>query len=327
MKFPLRLTAIVLLLLLVLPTAVLAAPASGQESGFAVCIADTSLRPEPESLEAMTSVLAGKSVRVLALDRAWAWVSCKGQVGYLPTALLTGLPEGDMSLGVGFAWFDGTDVLAAPASDSPLVARLSLGTAAAVTGVYGEYYQLGNANGESIGYVARQELLLQDYPCNPWEADFIARTRLLTEDTPIYLGQSKDVQALAEDLVSLAMDYIGCPYRWGGSGPSSFDCSGFVCYVFEQFGYSLERVANDIYLENGVQVSLGDLRIGDVICFTNTYGTRAACSHVGIYIGDGQFVHASERGVKISQLDGDYYLDHFLCGKRILGMDTVTTAA
>ena len=143
----------------------------------------------------------------------------------------------------------------------------------------------------------------------------------------MYLGQSKDVQALAEELVTLAMDYIGCPYRWGGCGPSSFDCSGFVCYVFEQFGYSLERVANDIYQENGKEVGLGDLRVGDVVCFTNTYSTRAACSHVGIYIGDGQFVHASERGVKISQLDGDYYLDHFLCGKRILGTDTMTTAA
>ena len=325
MKFPLRLTICLLVLMMLLSVAAFAAPAP--ESGFAFCVADTSLRPEPESLDALAALSAGKPVRVLGLDRTWAFVSCKGQVGYVPTALLSGLPEGDMSLGVGFAWFDETNVLASPAADSPLVARLNMGTAAAITGVYGGYYQLGNANGEAVGYVARQDLLLQDYPGSAWEADFIAGTKLLTQDTPIYLGKDKDVQALADELVNLAMEYLGCPYRWGGSGPSSFDCSGFVSYVYRQFGYTLERVANDIYLENGTLVSLENLQAGDVVCFTNTYSTRAACSHVGIYIGDGQFIHASERGVKISQIDGDYYLDHFLCGKRILATGAVTPAA
>ena len=325
MKFPLRLTVCLFVLMLLLSVAAFAAPPP--ESGFAVCAADTNLRPEPESMESLSAIPAGKPVRVLGLDRTWAWVSWKGQVGYVPTALLSGLPEGDMSLGVGFAWFDDTDVLASPTADSPLVARLSMGTAAAVTGVYGTYYQLGNANGEAVGYVARQDILLQDYPGSVWEADFIARTKLLTQDTPIYLGRSKDVQVLGDELVNLAMEYLGCPYRWGGNGPSSFDCSGFVGYVYRQFGYSLERVANDIYLENGTEVGLDNLQAGDVVCFTNTYGTRASCSHVGIYIGDGQFIHASERGVKISKIDGDYYLDHFLCGKRILGTNAVAAAA
>ena len=135
---------------------------------------------------------------------------------------------------------------------------------------------------------------------------------------------SRGTTSISRRLISDALQYVGVPYVFGGTSPEyGFDCSGFVQYVFALSGIDIPRTA-DYQFEIGTPVSKEDLIPGDLVFF-ETYAPGA--SHVGIYIGAGQFVHASERGVKVSQIDGDYYLDHFLCGKRILGVDTVTTAA
>jgi len=92
-------------------------------------------------------------------------------------------------------------------------------------------------------------------------------------------------------MVSLALTQQGKPYVWGGSGPNSFDCSGFVYWVFRQFGTYLPRTVRGQY-NAGSPVSKSDLRSGDLVFFKNF-------SHVGIYIGNGNFVHAPHTGTKV----------------------------
>jgi cell wall-associated NlpC family hydrolase len=111
-------------------------------------------------------------------------------------------------------------------------------------------------------------------------------------------------------VVGIAMQYLGVPYVWGGASPRGFDCSGLVMYVFAQIGVSLPHSSYAQY-NMGSAVSMGQLEPGDLVFFTGA-------SHVGIYIGGGQFIHAPHTGdvVKISSLSG-YYASAFIGGRRI----------
>jgi len=111
-------------------------------------------------------------------------------------------------------------------------------------------------------------------------------------------------------VVGIAMQYLGVPYVWGGSSPRGFDCSGLVAYVFAQIGVSLPH-SSYAQFGMGTPVSISQLQPGDLVFFTGA-------SHVGIYIGGGQFIHAPHTGdvVKISSLSG-YYSSNFAGGRRI----------
>jgi cell wall-associated NlpC family hydrolase len=111
-------------------------------------------------------------------------------------------------------------------------------------------------------------------------------------------------------VVGIAMQYLGVPYVWGGSTPRGFDCSGLVSYVFAQIGVSVPHSSYSQF-GMGTAVSISDLQPGDLVFF-------AGASHVGIYIGGGQFIHAPHTGdvVKISSLSG-YYSSNFAGARRI----------
>jgi cell wall-associated NlpC family hydrolase len=111
-------------------------------------------------------------------------------------------------------------------------------------------------------------------------------------------------------VVGIAMRYLGVPYVWGGSTPRGFDCSGFVSYVFAQIGVSVPHSSYSQF-GMGTAISINALQPGDLVFFTGA-------SHVGIYIGGGQFIHAPHTGdvVKISSLSG-YYSSNFAGARRI----------
>ena len=111
--------------------------------------------------------------------------------------------------------------------------------------------------------------------------------------------------ATGQDVANFACQFVGYNYAWGGKSPETgFDCSGLVYYVYQQFGYTLNRVAAD-QATNGVHVDASNLQPGDILCF---YSSSSYIGHVGIYIGNGYFVHASNSttGVIISALSGSY---------------------
>ncbi len=114
-------------------------------------------------------------------------------------------------------------------------------------------------------------------------------------------GSSSATDTSSNSIVAYAANFKGTPYAWGGNGPSSFDCSGFTCYVFAHFGIDLPRIASE-QQGVGTSVSRDELQPGDLVFF----GSPA--HHVGIYVGDGCMIHAPHTGdvVRISPLHSDF---------------------
>lgn len=140
-----------------------------------------------------------------------------------------------------------------------------------------------------------------------------ARAQEAEQSTPEVIGtitfptnQYTSNEELRTAIVDYAMQYLGNKYVHGGrSLASGTDCSGFTCYIYKDFGYSLSRTPGGQYSINGRSVSYDEIQPGDIIC----YG-KSKCTHVGLYIGDGQIIHSanSRKGVIISAADYDNIL-------------------
>jgi cell wall-associated NlpC family hydrolase len=119
---------------------------------------------------------------------------------------------------------------------------------------------------------------------------------------------------LAQSLARSALRFLGTPYAFGGDGPSGFDCSAFVQHVYGMAGISLPRTADAQY-DYG-RPAVGGPRVGDLVFFETYTG---GVSHVGIYLGDGKFVHASSsHGVMVSKLSESYWASRYLGAKRLI---------
>jgi cell wall-associated NlpC family hydrolase len=119
------------------------------------------------------------------------------------------------------------------------------------------------------------------------------------------------VAPVGQRAANVAMKYRGAPYQWGGAGPSSFDCSGFVRYVYAQVGVSLPHNAAKQY-QYGIPISRDSLQPGDLVFFDRL-------RHNGIYIGDGRFIHARQTGrrINVGALDDDWYRSRWVGARRL----------
>ena len=133
---------------------------------------------------------------------------------------------------------------------------------------------------------------------------------LAPNNTPI-LARNK-----VNALLQTARSYIGVPYRFGGTTPKAFDCSGYLQYVFAKNGINIPRTADEQYKLGLRTKSSQQLVPGDLVFFT-TY--EAGASHCGIYLGEDKFIHASSsKGVRVDTLKDDYWAPRYLGGKHIV---------
>ena len=196
------------------------------------------------------------------------------------------------------------NVRSGPSTNDSVVTSLIKGTDVIVKGESGDWYkvEVREASETHSGYV-RKDLLSDTKPES-------------TTSRSAEAGRTTDVTTYDTDLVSFAKNYIGCPYVYGGSGPSSFDCSGFTMFVYNNFGYSLPHTATG-QANYGTPVSKENLQAGDLVFFLD-YQTMDGIGHVGIYVGNGDFIHASSGSaysVTISNLNSGSYANRY-CGAR-----------
>lgn len=120
-------------------------------------------------------------------------------------------------------------------------------------------------------------------------------------------------------LIAEAEKYLGYPYVWGGSKPStSFDCSGFVCYVLDKSGvYPMSRTTAQGIFNQTSKIRPAEAKPGDIIFFTGTYDSSGPVSHVGIFVGDNMMLHCASGGVQYARMDTKYWTEHFYAFGRL----------
>lgn len=191
-----------------------------------------------------------------------------------------------------------------PGTSYPILCTVSDGNLFPITGKADGWYQI-SCNGRT-GYVSAEFILEKT-------VDDLLNGGGNTNDG---LTDSDYDGTKAQEIVNYALQFKGYPYVYGTAGPNSFDCSGFTSYVFNHFGYRLNRSSRD-QLRNGVPVDKSQLQPADLLLFSRDGNT---VSHVGLYIGNGKFIHASTSttGVIISDLYSTYYTNHYYAARRII---------
>ena len=192
-----------------------------------------------------------------------------------------------------------------------VVDSLILNSSVIVTGEINDWYQV-KVSGKT-GYIAKR-LLSSKKTEESTTRSSEERTNNQEQTTTNNVVTSK-----GEEVVNYAKQYLKCKYVYGASGPSTFDCSGFTMYVFKHFGISLSHSAT-AQSKKGTYVAKEDLQPGDLVFFKD-YQTMDGIGHCGIYVGDGNFIHASSGTgycVKLSTLLTGSYNTRYSTARRII---------
>jgi len=185
---------------------------------------------------------------------------------------------------------------------------IAIGTELPFIGETEEWYLVRLPNND-VGKIARQAVL-----GTPQKERPLIQTKKQTLE---YLDDVEESDEQRQEIIETAQQYLGKVYIWGGTSPRGFDCSGLTYFVYRMNGIELPRVSSLQYRAAlGKKVKKAHLNEGDLVFF-ETY--RPGPSHVGIYIGNNQFIHASPKhGVTISRLDDPYFKNRYIGAKAVL---------
>ena len=226
----------------------------------------------------------------------WYEVIYKGIKGYMSSQYLTFSQRLNAAFGTGTVQGTSVRFRSGPGTDSTILGSFDTGATMAITGVNGNWYQVSYNGG--TGYVCADYMTV-----SPGDGDVYAQTL--------------SVNDAAANVISTAKSLLDIRYRYGGTTTNGFDCSGYTQYVFAQNGITLDRTAAQQYANNGTSVAKSDLQAGDLVFFSSS---SQKVGHVGIYIGDGQFIPSSSGAGKviITSLNSSYYVNHYVGAKRVL---------
>jgi uncharacterized protein YgiM (DUF1202 family) len=234
----------------------------------------------------------GETVLVLDdLDNGWCKVRYKGNEGYMASKYLKLLGETEMKLGAGKVTGDSVRLRSQANYSCSTLKFLNKGYMLDIIGVSGEWYK-AVYNG-TTGYI---------------HSDYVSLVSIVSNDTV----------EMRDRLVDTAEKYIGCKYVWGGTSPTvGFDCSGLINYTYVACGIQVSRTSSSLYAE-AAKIARSELKYGDLVFFASP--SSWSVSHVGMYIGDGRFIHASSGAGKVvvSELSNTYYSTYFYGAGRIL---------
>ena len=258
----------------------------------------------------------GDYVIIYGKSGSWYQVNYNLTTGYMHESYLSTYSRKNVELGYGSVNANRVNVRSGPSTSYSSLAKANQGEQAYIIGFNNQWYKV--IYDSHIGYIRSDYLDLTE---TPYENADSQKSPLFFRD-----GQSTGVapsaaalkgqSSIAQQIITNAKRHIGTPYVWGGTSPAGFDCSGLVQYVFKQSGIQLPRTTGE-QVQIGTYVSKANLQPGDLIFLQNTY--RQGVSHVGIYIGDGQMIHASSsKGVVISKLSTSYYTEHYHSARRVL---------
>ncbi len=293
------------------------------------------LRSEPNTTSSILATAPRNDcVAVISKTGDWYKVNYNLTVGYMHEDYVNVLTAENAELGYGKVTGDRVNLRSGPSTSYRVVDVAAKGEKAYIIGLNKGWYKV--IFGENICYIRSDYLELTEYPYENQKSPNTPKFFRLGKST----GVAPSASALkgnsgsssgntgattpsvgtadGQAIVNKAKQYLGVPYVWGGASPSGFDCSGLVYYVLKSLGYSPYRTPADQYRQ-GTYVSKANLQPGDIVFFHGTY--TSGISHVGIYAGNGQFIHSpnSRSVVSYADLTSGYWANHYYGARRVTG--------
>ena len=300
-----RLSAVLLIIAIAAAGLGFTASANNKIAYGAATVNATSLniRSGPGQEYETTSTIGNNAIIVI-LERTsseWYYINYSGAKGYVSAEYLKDELTKENFSATGTVVGDDVYLRTGPSTDNSPITTYSTGATMSVIGINEGWYKV-RVDGYT-GYM---------------RSDYMEITG--GYNTSRSSGSKTQVAAskTGNELVDFALQYLGYSYKYGGKSPSTgFDCSGFVSYVFSNFGVNLTRSSSCQYKNDGVSISKDELAPGDLVFFSNS--STSGVGHVGIYMGDSEFVHSSTTnvGVVVSRIDSTYYTRHWIGAKRI----------
>ncbi|WP_159456470.1 C40 family peptidase [Intestinibacillus massiliensis] len=239
----------------------------------------------------------GTQIAVIDNNGDWFRIAVNGMTGYVSGEYIKGTPDCDFSLGTATVTCESSvNLRAEPNTDSEVLSSVSNGSTVAVLGVKNDWYKV--QVGDTVGYMFTPYVYVNG--------------RMASQTSR---SDSSDAEAKRNQVLDYAASFLGTPYVYGGSSPSGFDCSGFTSYVYKNTVRSIPRTATS--QRNALtNVSMDELKPADLVFF----GSGGSISHVGIYVGNGKFIHSPHTGsvVKYDTLWSGNYNRRFVSGARVI---------
>lgn len=229
----------------------------------------------------------------------------------------------------GYVSSDGLNIRTEPNTSSEIIHSLSFNAKVTITGEIENWYQIDYQ--DQVGYVSKKYISDTRLPetTSRGGVDRTAKANTSqetekkeevssTQNNVEEQKQTSNSNVTGAQVVEYAKQYLGYKYKAGGATPSTgFDCSGFTSYVFKHFGISLNRSSSG-QIKNGIAVEKNNLQQGDILVYKNE--SKTAIGHVGIYIGNGNFIHSANKkeGVKITSTSSSYYSQRYVGARRVI---------
>lgn len=272
----------------------------------------------------------GEVVVVLSKHGDWYKVIYDLKEGYMHSDYLKVRTTENVELGYGKVSGSSVNLRSGPSTSYKSVSVASKGSKAYIVGINDGWYKV--IYGDRVCYIRSDYLQLTEVPYENRSSSNSPKFFKGGKSTGVAVsaaalngttGSSSDKETTSSgtgsqdtgsvsgsQIVKTAKKYLGTPYKWGGTTPSGFDCSGFVYYVLRSNGIKASRTIATMY-KQGTPVKKSELQPGDIVFFQGTY--KSGLSHVGIYVGDGKFIHSPHSGevVSYANLYSDYYVKHY----------------
>ena len=287
------------------------------------------LRTEPNTTSKVKDYAEKNDIAVvLGREGDWYKVNYNLQEGYMHADYLKFCDRENAELGYGEIKDNYVNIRSGPSVQKKSLGMLNKGDRVYIIGINNGWYKVIFEN--TIGYMRSDYVHLTEIPYENkdskntplffkkgnWIVSKIDPNLLRKNDDSNDDSQNDEIVVGNKAVMEIAESCLGVPYVWGGTTMNGFDCSGFVYYVYNKAGYKLSR-SMSVQAKTGEHVDKEDLQPGDIVFFQNTY--ESGLSHVGIYAGDGKFIHAPSTGktVSYSDLNSSYYTAHYYGARRI----------
>ena len=261
------------------------------------------------SSDVLEKIYDSERVAVLGESGSFYKAAYKGRTGYIHKDYVELQPIMNIKPGGAKITASALNVRSAPGTENSIVTKLYEGNVCEIIGINSGWLKV--TCGSSTGYIHPDYIEVVSASSSQKNGSSGSGAKSSGGGS----AASATSGSIRRSIIEYAAKFLGVPYSYGGSSPSGFDCSGFTKYVFDNFGITLARSSADQYSSSVTKISRSDLNLGDLVFFSRN--KAGVVGHVGIYVGNGDFIHAPSPGNSVcyDSLNSTYYSSHYIgCG-------------